>query len=240
MESGRQRLIEATRSLLAEYPDREPSTRELYEAAGVAAPTLYHHFGTKEGLLDAVVEEAFSVYLERKNSVPETGDLLADFTAGWDMHVEFGVQNPVLYRFMFGRAEGRRCAAAQKAETELRRRLTRLADEGLLQISVDEAIAVTTGMAIGCVIQLVHDGSRADGPVALAMRAALIAELTAPSPEDNEPAWAARLLLARLASASELFTTAEEGLLRQWLRTLAAHFDPSSTTSEAPSKGPKK
>src|ERR1039458_1877956 len=71
MESGKRRLMEAARSLLAEHPEREPSTRELYEAAGVTPPTLYHHFGTKDGLLEAVVEEAFSSYLERKRGVPD-------------------------------------------------------------------------------------------------------------------------------------------------------------------------
>jgi AcrR family transcriptional regulator len=226
MESGRQRLLDAAQSLLAEHPDREPSTRELYEAAGVAAPTLYHHFGTKEGLLEAVVEEAFSAYLARKSAVRDTGDLLADFSAGWDMHIEFGVQHPVLYRLMYGSAGGRRCAAAQRADAELRRRLTQLADEGLLQMDVDEAVEVTTGMAIGCVMQLVHHGGRATGSIAGAMRAALIAELTGQSPQRDDLSRAARLILTRLSSATGLFTPAEEALLRQWLRTLAEHFDP--------------
>lgn len=237
MESGRQRLIDAARSLLAENPDSEPSTRELYELAGVAAPTLYHHFGTKEGLLDAVVEQAFSAYLERKNTVPNTGDLLADFAAGWDTHIDFGVQNPVLYRLMYGSAGGRRCGAAQTADAELRRQLTRLADEGLLQTSVDEAVEVTTAMAIGCVTQLIHDGSLATGSIAPAIRAALIAKLTGNSPQRDDPGVAARLLLARLGSAADLFTPAEEALLRQWLRSLSDHFDPPTTIPGLTSKG---
>ena len=150
--------LDAARSLLAEHPEREPSTRELYEAAGVAAPTLYHHFGTKDGLLEAVVEEAFSSYLERKRGVPRTGDLLTDFAAGWDMHVGFGVDNPVLYALMYGRVEGRRSQAAQTAEAELRRGLEQLADAGLPRLGVDEAIAVTTAMAIGYVTQLTRGG----------------------------------------------------------------------------------
>ena len=231
MKSGRQRLIDAARALLAEHPDREPSTRELYEFAGVAAPTLYHHFGTKEGLLYAVVEEAFSAYLERKNTVPDTGDLLANFAAGWDMHIDFGVQNPVLYRLMYGSAGGRRCDAAQKADAELRRQLTRFDDEGLLQTSVDEAVEVTTAMAIGCVMQLVHDGSPATGSIAQAMRTALLANLTGNTPQRNDPGPAARVLITRLGSAAELFTPAEEALLHQWLRTIAEHIDPPTTDS---------
>lgn len=225
MESGKSRLMEAALSLLAEHPEREPSTRELYEAAGVAPPTLYHHFGTKGGLLEAVVEQAFSSYLERKRGVPLTGDLLTDFAAGWDMHIGFGVENPVLYELMYGREEGRRSRAAQTAEAELRRGLEQLANAGLLRIGVEEAMAVTTAMAIGCVTQLVHGGGSATGPVARSMRAALMSELTGHSPERNDADQAARLLLARLGSVSGLFTPAEEALLRQWLHTLTKHFE---------------
>jgi len=218
--------MEAARSLLAEHPEREPSTRELYEAAGVAPPTLYHHFGTKGGLLEAVVEEAFSAYLERKRGVPRTGDLLIDFAAGWDMHIGFGVENPVLYALMYRREDGRRSRAAQTAEAELRRGLEQLANAGLLRIGVDEAMAVTTAMATGCVTQLIHDGGSATGTVARSMRAALMSELTGDSPERNDTDQAARLLLARLGSVPGLFTPAEEALLRQWLHTLTKHFGP--------------
>jgi AcrR family transcriptional regulator len=225
MESGKARLMEAARSLLAEHPEREPSTRELYDAAGVAAPTLYHHFGTKDGLLEAVVDEAFASYLERKRAVPRTGDLLTDFAAGWDMHVGFGVANPVLYALMYGRADGRRCRAARTAEAELRRGLEQLSSAGLLRIGVDEAIAVTTAMAIGCVTQLARSGGSATGPVARSMRAALLAELTGHSPERDDAGQAARLLLARLGAVPGLFSAAEEALLRQWLHTLAEHVE---------------
>ena len=215
--------MEAARSLLAEHPQREPSTRELYEAAGVAPPTLYHHFGTKSGLLEAVVDDAFSAYLERKRRVPRTGDLLTDFAAGWDMHVGFGAENPVLYALMYQREEGRRSRAAQTAEAELRRGLEQLASAGLLRMGVDEAMAVTTAMAIGCVTQLNRGGGSPTGPVARSVRAALMSELTGHSPEPGDTGQAARFLLARLGSLPGLFTPAEEALLRQWLHTLTDH-----------------
>jgi AcrR family transcriptional regulator len=232
MESGRGRLIEAARSMLKEQPWRVPSTRELYEAAGVAAPTLYHHFGDKGGLLQAVTEEAFADYLERKRAVPRTGDLLADFAAGWDMHVGFGVANPALYGIMYGRADRQQSRAAQTAEAELRRGLERLADAGLLRIGVDEATALTTAMAIGCVTRLIHEGGSADGPLAETMRAALMFELTGQRQHLDPIDDAAALLSARLGSAPGLFTAAEEALLRQWLRTLIEHATPLPDESE--------
>jgi hypothetical protein len=74
--------------------------------------------------------------------------------------------NPVLYTLMYGRKEGRQSRAAQTADAELRRGLEQLADAGLLRIGVDEAMAVTTALAIGCVTQLVHGGGSATGAVA--------------------------------------------------------------------------
>jgi hypothetical protein len=77
---------------------------------------------------------------------------------------------------MYGRQEGRHSRAAQTAEAELRRGLEQLANAGLLRIAVDEAMAVTTAMAIGCVTQLIDGGGSATGPVARSMRAALSLE----------------------------------------------------------------
>ncbi|UUT35375.1 TetR/AcrR family transcriptional regulator [Microbacterium elymi] len=223
----------AARSLLVEHPRREPSTRELYEAAGVAAPTLYHHFGDKDGLLQAVIEEAFAAYLERKRAVPRSGDLLVDFAAGWEMHVGFGVENPVLYALMHDREEGRSATrTAQIAEEQLRLGLETLAEAGLLRMDVDEAVAMTMAMAIGCVTQLNRRGGTATGPLARSMCTALMAELTGHCSEPADAGQAARLVLARLSSASELFTSAEEALLRQWLRTLTEHSSPMRNARE--------
>lgn len=229
-------MLEAARTLLAEHPEREPTTRELYEAAGVAAPTLYHHFGDKGGLIEAVVEEAFTTYLEQKHALPGTGDWIVDFGVGWDMHIGFGVENPVLYTVMYGRADGRRSRAAQTAEAELRRGLEHLADAGLLLMDVDEAMAVTTAMAVGCVTQLSHCGGSATGPVARTMRSALLSQLVGVQPERDDANQAVRSLLARLNSVTGLFTAAEEALLRQWLRMLAEHSEPvpSDAGSVAP------
>jgi AcrR family transcriptional regulator len=129
----------------------------------VTAPSLYHHFGDKAVLLEALTEEAFAAYLKRKHAVPRTGDLLVDFAAAWDMHISFGVENPVLYALMYGRDRRSRSRAAQMAESELRRGLEQIARAGLLRTGIDEAVAMTTAMAIGCVTQLIRDGALPPG-----------------------------------------------------------------------------
>ncbi len=224
-------------TLLSLHPEREPSTRELYQAAGVAAPTLYHHFGTKEGLLDAVVEHVFADYLERKHGMPRTGDLLADFAAGWDLHVEFGVANPVLYALMYGPRPSR---AAATADAELRRGLERLAAEGLLRVPVEDATAMTTATAIGCVTMLNRLHASPTTSWARDVRAGLIAQITGQPRDEISQEQAARVLLSRLTLQGKSFTPAEAALLRQWLAVLAnepgtEQIEPAPQT---PRKGP--
>lgn len=223
--------MDAARSLLADHPEREPSTREIYEMSGVAAPTLYHHFKDKDGLLEVVVEEVFAAYLERKRAVPVTGDLLVDFAAGWEMHVGFGLENPVLYAFMFGPQKGQLSPTAQHAEAELRSGLERLAKAGILQLGLDEAAELTMAMAIGCVTQLIRNGGSATGRMAQSMLAALISQLTGQAAKRDAADSAARTLLARLDAISGPFTPAETAMLGQWLRALVSHLEASPATS---------
>src|SRR5260221_6319001 len=60
----RDRLLLAAGQLLHQSEDGRLSTRAICERAGVQAPTLYHHFGSKQGLLDAVINFGFSQYVQ--------------------------------------------------------------------------------------------------------------------------------------------------------------------------------
>lgn len=95
-----QRLIEATAQLLAtEGPD--VSVRAVCDAVGVTAPTIYRYFGDRRGLLDATIKDAFDRYLTSKRARQPTGDVIEDIRRGWDLHLEFGMRNPVLHELMF-------------------------------------------------------------------------------------------------------------------------------------------
>lgn len=107
-------------------------------------------------------------------------------------------------------------------------------------MGVDQAAAVTTGMAIGCVTQLIHDGGSATGRVARSIRAALIAELTGRSPQDGEPRDAAEVLLARLPLVTGTSSSAERALLSQWLHAIAGHNEQGRKAPTSPTEGPKR
>ena len=99
--STRERIVRAAADLLTEGGREAVSTRAVSTAAGVQAPTIYRLFGDKQGLLDAVVTDAFERYLARKRALRPTGDPAADVRQGWDTHVAFARANPALYRLMW-------------------------------------------------------------------------------------------------------------------------------------------
>jgi len=70
------RLLEAALHLFAERGYDAVGVQELVEAAGTTKPPLYHHFGSKEGLLAALVERHATGWLERlERAAAYHGDL---------------------------------------------------------------------------------------------------------------------------------------------------------------------
>lgn len=98
----RDRIVHAAARLLSEANGEPVSTRAVCTAAGVGAPTLYHHFGDKQGLFDAVAAYGFDEYLASKRAQGTTGDPVDDLRRGWDLHVEYGVTHPAFYTLMYG------------------------------------------------------------------------------------------------------------------------------------------
>ena len=81
------RLLRAAAELLAKSGGAAVSTRQITQLAGVTAPTLYHHFGDKEGLFDAVVAAGFEEYVAGERDFAPSGQPLEDIRRMWDNHV---------------------------------------------------------------------------------------------------------------------------------------------------------
>jgi AcrR family transcriptional regulator len=70
---SREKLIDAATALFAEHGYRDTSVQAIGEQAGVSRGSIFWHFGSKEGLLWAVVERAFTAW-EAETLVPDIGD----------------------------------------------------------------------------------------------------------------------------------------------------------------------
>src|SRR5580704_4962023 len=82
-------LLVAAERLLEEVGLEGVTTRAVCEVADVKAPTLYHHFGDKNGLLDALVARGVEAFLTRKRAMAETDDPVADLVAGFEDFLGF-------------------------------------------------------------------------------------------------------------------------------------------------------
>lgn len=97
---ARRAILDATESLLAEEGYENFSIRRLVERCGYTAPTIYHHFGDKPGLLDALLEEVFEKLVRLIRRVPTGGDPVEHLGALARAFVRFGLKNPTHYRLL--------------------------------------------------------------------------------------------------------------------------------------------
>lgn len=93
-------ILDATGSLLVEEGYESFSIRRLVERCGYTAPTIYHHFGDKPGLLDALLEEVFQKLVRSIRRVPESDDPIEYMRALARAFVRFGLKNPTHYRLL--------------------------------------------------------------------------------------------------------------------------------------------
>lgn len=131
-------ILTAAARLLEKGGVEAVTTRAVCEAAGITAPTLYHHFGDKGGLLRAVVARGISAFMDQKRPNRQTADAMADLRRGWDGWIAFALERPKLFRLMI---ESTRSDpnASQDAFMIMRAIVQRLASEGRLRTEVDTA-----------------------------------------------------------------------------------------------------
>ena len=114
---SRARILEAARGEFAQHGFTRARLQDIAERAGLTHPTLLYHFGSKEGLYAAVIEQAMRDWAATTNRVRSTG------AAG----------------LRPGRGAGRRRPRVLRHAPRLRRHLRREAIEGGGRL--EEAIA---------------------------------------------------------------------------------------------------
>lgn len=135
------------------------TTRAVCEAAGVTAPTLYHHFGDKGGLASALVQRGLAEFMRRKQQPPATADPLEQLRAGWDLVIDFALKNPELHALFVEHARSHPQLLDGPYETMLAR-VQRLVDMGRFRGPVDEAARTVWAASNGALSLLLRGASR--------------------------------------------------------------------------------
>lgn len=187
--STRERILEATTELLAERGLEETSTRAICEAAGITAPTLYHHFGTKDALFEAVVAEGLARFLKGKRGAISGDEPVENVRRGFDQYVAFAVSNPSLYAVIFDRANAEKLPkGAEEAYGMLTHLLSETEKERGLRVGTELAAQAVWAAAHGVSSLLVsRPGFGWDDALVATAREAVIGAVVVAGPrEANE------------------------------------------------------
>lgn len=100
-EQARRTILDATEALMLEKNGSDFSIRSLGERSGYSAPTVYHYFGDKDGLIDALLEERVARLARQLEGIESTGDAQADLHAMLSAYVDFSTAHPTFTRLMW-------------------------------------------------------------------------------------------------------------------------------------------
>ncbi len=222
----RARILAAALKLLNDAGPDAVTTRAVAELAGVQPPILYRLFTDKDGLLNALAEHGFTLYLAQKHARDMEADPVEALRLGWDRHVRFGLSHPALYQLMYAQAHPGRSPAADLSFAMLHRHMGRVAAAGKLRLPEERAVALFHSAALGIVLTLLRS-LPADRDLTLSSMArdntlSMIAVTEGARCEQSAISLAARTLDAALV-AGDGFSPGELTLLREWLGRLKSY-----------------
>jgi AcrR family transcriptional regulator len=151
-EEARRAILDATETLLIESGGFDFSIRSLSKRCGYSAPTVYHYFGDKDGLIDALLEERVAGLANAIERVPVTRDPLADLRAVLKVFVGFRAASPTFDRLMWtvsSKGRTRTTPAMERLRARVRPPLDALDETGRL----GAADAETAGQMIWALLQ---------------------------------------------------------------------------------------
>jgi AcrR family transcriptional regulator len=94
-------MLHAAVGLLNEHGPDALQTRKVASAAGTSTMAVYTHFGGMRELIAAVAEEGLRQF-DAALTVPQTDDPVADLMAVGAAYRRYAIEQPHMYRLMFG------------------------------------------------------------------------------------------------------------------------------------------
>jgi AcrR family transcriptional regulator len=224
----RDRLLLAAAQLMDEAGGTSVSTRAICQRAGVEAPTLYHHFGSKQRLIDAVIQHGFSQYIAPQASDDSGLDPIEAIRVGWDRHVRFGLENPRFYALLYGNVErGKPCAITGPALAQLTRLLAAAARTGKLRVPPAVAAPQLFASNVGVTLSLIAqpeastDLTLSDRVREAALAGVLVQDEATNNVSPSEARASAALVLATTLDEATVLSPGERALLSELLNRLA-------------------
>lgn len=93
-------ILDASEALLIEVGQAGFSVRKLVDRCGYSAPTIYHHFKDKDGLIDALLEQRLTLLADDLMKVPLVDDPVENLRSLSRAFAFFGLRNPTHYQLL--------------------------------------------------------------------------------------------------------------------------------------------
>src|SRR5262245_41357643 len=166
-QEARRSILDATEALLVEAGGDAFSIRDLAQRCGYSAPTIYHYFGDKDGLIDALLEERFARLLEALEGVGRSADPAENLRQMSLAFMAFGHDNPTFYRLISTisrKGQTRTPPAVEAARQLMEEPIRQLDAQGRLDLPLETAgqvlWALTHGLTSLRSLRPEHDWAR--------------------------------------------------------------------------------
>ncbi len=135
---NRDKLLDAALELFAARGYDAVGVQEIVEAAGVTKPTLYHYFGSKSGLMEALLGRSFApLDADLAQAAEYRRDLTKNLQDVARAYFHFAEQRPVDYRMLLALWLAPQQSEAHKLAAELNDRQQRRLEQMFAQASED-------------------------------------------------------------------------------------------------------
>lgn len=131
-------IFRAAAALLEAGGPEGLTTRAICAAAGVTAPTLYHHFGDMDSLAMALIQQGRAEFKSQRRARKASDDLMKQLRTHWDDAVDFTFTRPNLYALLVRQAQ-RHPELLVETFAEMQALVQRLVDSGHFRVSLEEA-----------------------------------------------------------------------------------------------------
>jgi AcrR family transcriptional regulator len=183
----RDAILAAAERILSRGGEEALSIRELCARVGVTAPTIYHHFGDKDGLVAQVVDACFAEFDHAIATGPLPADPVEALAWAFARYVAYGVEHPAHYRLLFQRRLTTPTPSAVASYARLERLVEAIDAAGRLRAPVAEAAPAFWAAVHGVTTLVIAGFLSPDAPAVARVRDAMIQELTtAPRRHEEE------------------------------------------------------
>ena len=156
---ARRAILDATEALLVEDGFEAFSMRRLADRCGYTAPTIYHYFGDKQRLIDALLDERFRVLTRSLKRAQANGDPIENLRAFSFAFARFGLRNPTFYALLSQPRPDPEVPvppAAEEARAIMEQPLAKLAADGRLAADLEATQQIVWAFLHGFVLLRTH------------------------------------------------------------------------------------